>query len=255
MAGAAALGRKLAGAMRIPARYVGQPAPPLGAPWNIELEAARTTLAALAEAVADVLARGDRALTVAGRCAASLATLPVVARARPDAAITWFDAHGDCNTPETSSTGYLGGMVHTGAAGLWSTGLGSGHDLSRVVLVGSRDLDAAEEALIRESGMRVVAPGPQLPERLRAALEGRAAYVHVDCDVLEPGIVPSDYGVPGGLSLGDLQTALTVIAESGAVGLEIAEYEAHWPSGRLGNPALLVQAVWPLLAVRASGLD
>lgn len=255
MAGAAALGRELAGAMRVPVRYVGQPAPPLGAPWNVELEAARSTLAALGEAVAETLAQGGWPLTVAGRCAASLATLPVVARARPDAAIVWFDAHGDCNTPESSSTGYLGGMVHTGAAGLWNTGLGSGLDLSRLVLVGSRDLDPAEETLIGEYGIRMVAAGPQLPERLRATLGGRPSYVHLDCDVLEPGIVPSDYDVPDGLSLRDLQSALAAIAANGLVGLEIAEYEAHWSSGRPGDPTLLVQTVWPLLGANALGLD
>ncbi|WP_444847916.1 arginase family protein [Duganella caerulea] len=50
-------------------------------------------------------------MTASSRCAASLATLPVVARHRPDACVVWFDAHADLNTPSTTDSGYLGGMV------------------------------------------------------------------------------------------------------------------------------------------------
>jgi arginase family enzyme len=44
-------------------------------------------------------------------------------RYRPDAKIVWFDAHGDFNTPETTPTGYLGGMVLSALCGLWESGL------------------------------------------------------------------------------------------------------------------------------------
>jgi arginase family enzyme len=181
-----------------------------------------------------------------GRCAAGLGTLPAVAAAHPEAAIVWFDAHGDCNAPRFTTSGYLGGMVLTGAAGHWETGLGAGLDLARVVLVGARDLDPCERDLIENGTIRLVEAGPGVADRLREALAGRRAYVHLDCDVLDPGLVPTEYEVEGGLSFADLRAACAVIAESGAIGAEIAEFETAWRDGRPGDAAPLAAALAPL---------
>jgi arginase family enzyme len=53
-------------------------------------------------------------------------TLPVMARYHPDALVVWFDAHGDLNTPESTTTDYLGGLALSGPVGMWESGLGSG---------------------------------------------------------------------------------------------------------------------------------
>ena len=238
----------LSEAIGLAADRIGVTQPPLGLGWFEELEAARPSLRMLNRAIANVLAAGERPLTAMNRCAAALATLPAVARARPDAAMVWFDAHGDCNTPEQSVSGYLGGMVLTGAAGHWETGLGDTLDLGQVVLVGARDLDVCERELIGVKSIELVGPGPYLVERLRAALAGRPAYVHLDCDVLAPGLVPTEYQVPGGLSLADLNVACAVIAEQEVIGLEIAEFEATWPHGALGDTNCIVDAVEPLIS-------
>ncbi|MGW3469909.1 arginase family protein [Saccharopolyspora sp. NPDC000995] len=37
-----------------------------------------------------------------GRCAVALAALPRIAAHRPDAAVVWFDAHTDINTPKSA---------------------------------------------------------------------------------------------------------------------------------------------------------
>ena len=140
-----------------------------------------------------------------GRCAAGLATIPVVAERLPDACVVWFDAHGDSNLPSSNAVPYLGGMVLTGAAGHWDSGLGAGLNLSNVVLVGARDLDPHEKELIAAGQLKVVEVGPNLPERLSAAVGARDVYVHIDCDVLEPGIVPIEYQVTGGLTLENLR--------------------------------------------------
>ena len=90
-----------------------------------------------------------------GRCAAGLATIPVVVRHHPNACVVWFDAHGDSNLPSSNAVPYLGGMVITGAAGHWDSGLGSGLNLSNVVLVGARDLDPHERQLIDSGVLRL----------------------------------------------------------------------------------------------------
>ena len=55
-----------------------------------------------------------------------MGTLPALARTRGDAKLLWLDAHGDFNTPETTGSGYLGGMCLAGACGLWDTGVAPG---------------------------------------------------------------------------------------------------------------------------------
>jgi arginase family enzyme len=133
--------------------------------------------------------------------------------------------------------------------GWWHTGLGDGLSPDRVILVGTRDLDAAEQRHIDDGTLALLPPGADLAERLRDAVAGRPVYVHIDCDVLEPGTVPTDYRVPGGLSLDDLRAAAETLAESELVGLEIAEFESSdHPDEDRRQGAAMLDALSPLLA-------
>lgn len=253
MAGAVMIGAALEARLSLTAVTVGVQATPLSAGWSEELEAARPGLEALAARLDAVLAGGAPSVIAQGRCAASLATLPVVRRRHPEALVVWFDAHGDSNLPSQSATGYLGGLVLTGAAGLWDTGLwdtglGEGLDLADVVLVGARDLDPPEQALIAAGAPRLVAVGPDLAGRLAEAIGDRPVYVHLDCDVLNPGLAPTEYRVPGGLSFADLKNACAVLARNPVIGLEIAEFEASFAeTGEPGDAGPLLDALAPLL--------
>lgn len=247
MAGARALGDALAVHCGLKTTVIGRPEPPIRGHWDVELAAARPALTALRSRLDDVLARAAVPLTTMGRCASALATLPAVARANPEACIVWFDAHADSNTPATSDSGYLGGMVLTGAAGQWHSGLGDELQLANVVLAGSRDIDPAEQALIDSGALRHVAPGEDFSQRLVDAVGGRPVYIHLDCDVLEPGIVPTEYAVPGGLSRDGAQAAFAALARLRVLGLEVAEFESHWPDGQAGDPAMLIDMLKPLL--------
>jgi arginase len=248
VAGALAVGAALEARLGLPAERVGVQAPPLAAGWSEELEAARPGLEALSARLDAVLADGKALLVTQGRCAASIAALPVVLRHHPEALVVWFDAHGDCNQPAHSTTGYLGGMVLTGAAGVWDTGLGQGLDLADVVLVGARDLDPCEAALIAAGGPRLVSSGPGIAQRLAAAIGDRPVYVHLDCDVLEPGLAPTEYSVENGLSFADLRDACAVLARNRVIGLEIAEFEDVFAqTGAAGDVDALLDALAPLL--------
>lgn len=249
MAGAQALGDALSKKYGLPAATVGQPSPPLYRGWQADLADAMPALAELAARLDELFRRGLAPLLALSRCAAALATLPVLARHRPDACVVWFDAHGDLNTPETTPSGYLGGMALSGPAGLWESGLGKGLRLENIILVGARDLDPPEQALVKSGSIRLVAPGQDSPQALRAALAGRPAYVHLDCDVLSPGIVPTDYRVPDGFSLGELRALCEILAEGPVIGLEIAEFEDSWAdSATLAAPDTLLDALEPLIA-------
>jgi arginase len=132
-------------------------------------------------------------------------------------AVAWIDAHGDFNTPETTISGYLGGMPLACVVGRGLDALREQCKLAipvperNVALIGARDLDPAEERLLLESSLALVR-GPELgrdPAALDRALDelGSLAqlYLHVDIDVLDPVEAPGvDYPAGGGLSQADL---------------------------------------------------
>jgi arginase family enzyme len=248
MAASAVLADELAARLGVDPVVVGTPEPPLGADWRTELTAARPALEAMAARYAEVLAAGRRPVTALSRCAVALATLPAVAAHRPGTVVLWFDAHGDVHTPATTGTGYLGGLALSGPLGLWDSGLGGGLPTSDAVLVGARDLDPAEQALVDDGTVRLLAPGADLPARLAEVVAGRPVYVHVDCDVLAPGEVPTEYRVPGGLTLADLRAALGAVADGDVVGLEVGEIEATGDAAQdAAHARALADALAPVL--------
>lgn len=250
MRGAIGLGTAIAERYGMPARTVAEMVKPIEGGWIEQLHAAAPNLRLLARRVAECLDAGDRMVLTMGRCAASIATLPLIAGRFPNTAIVWFDAHGDCNVPvEGRATDYLGGMVLTGAAGEWDTGFGRGVDLAKVILVGARDLDPPEQVRVDEGQIRLVPAGAGLGSRLKDAIGGRSVYVHLDCDVLDAGLLATEYQVAGGLKWTDLLDAFESLAAHEPVGLEITEYEASWPGGKPNDPSELLSAIQPVLAV------
>jgi arginase family enzyme len=205
-------------------RSVGKAAPPADDDWRVSLPQARETLVELGRAVAAGIEGGHLPVMVANTCPASLASLPVVARHHPDAVVLWIDAHGDFNTPETTGTGYLGGMVLAAACGLWDSGHGAGLRPGQVVLVGARDIDPAEGELLRRAGVRIIPPTDATPEAVLRAVNGAQVWIHVDWDVLEPGFVPADYAVPDGILPVQLREIFAAIPPERLLGVEVAEF-------------------------------
>ncbi len=248
MPGAKAIGEELRHRTGVSPVVIGSPEPALNVGWREELDAALPTLREMQFRLDELFASGAVSISATSRCAVSLATLPAVAKHHPSACIVWFDSHGDLNPPEESTTGYLGGLAFAGPLGLWDSGLGAGLGLSQVVLVGQRDLDPFELDLIALNNIPHIKPGADYAVELRAAIAGRPVYVHLDCDVLEPGIVPTDYKHEGGLSLDDLRTCCEVIAEHDFVGIEIAEFQNSWEiDGPPVSPIALIDALGPLI--------
>lgn len=231
---------------------IGTPTPAMKVGWREELDAAMPDLQAVQARFEEVFSADRVSVAAISRCVVSLATLPVMAKYHPDICVVWFDAHGDLNTPEASTTGFLGGLALAAPLGLWESGLGSGLNLDQIVLVGQRDLDPFESALIKQHSIPHIHPGPDLAQRLREAIAGRAVYVHLDCDVLEPGIVPTDYAHAGGLTLADLSACCETIAAHSFTGIEVAEFQNAWePDGAPVSPEPLIEALMPL--IRAFG--
>src|SRR4029079_13412347 len=84
---------------------------PISPGWRADPDPSAKNRAAIAEflpreaaQVAASVAGGEGLLVLGGDCRDNRRAMAGLRRARPDRrlAIAWFDAHGDCNTPETT---------------------------------------------------------------------------------------------------------------------------------------------------------
>ncbi len=193
------------------ARMTGEPSAAHDGQWADDLEESRGCVSQAARIVGDSLDAGRRPLLVAGHCAVCMGTLPAVAVCRPDVAVVWLDAHADFNSPDTTLSGFLGGMCLAGACGVWDAGLeAAAFPPDRVHMVGVRDLDPGEATLVSEHGVA------------RGLPAGGEVFVHLDLDVLDPTEHPADFPAPGGMTYAELYGALEQLAaRCDVVGIEV----------------------------------
>ncbi|HEY3190854.1 MAG TPA: arginase family protein [Solirubrobacteraceae bacterium] len=247
--GAEALARAVGERLGVEARMVGSLGEPRAQDWADDLRDSRGCLLEAGGQVDDALAAGAFPVLTAGHCTIALTTLPTVARHRPDAKVLWLDAHGDFNTPQTSPSGFLGGMPLAGACGAWDSGFGA-MDPARVVLCGVRDLDEGERALLERSPATVIGPTLETLVALQNALDGTPTYVHLDCDVLDPELMPAEFPSPGGLTEEKLYDLLDAVADAcEVVGVQVTALNAPDLAPRVAD------LIEPLLPKDAHGLD
>jgi arginase len=154
-------------------------------------------------------------IVLAGNC---LAAAGAVAGEVSDS-LVWFDQHGDLNTPETSSYGFLDGMALSTVLGLcWRPMAKSIRgfrpvDPTRCVLVDARDLDPEERKLleslpvIRAQCANAVERARQLP-----AIGAKRTHLHLDLDVHDPDrLQVNRYATPGGPDPDELREAVCSI--------------------------------------------
>jgi arginase len=220
--GAEALGRSLGERLGMEPRIVGSAGNARPADWSDDLRESRGCILEAGGQVDDALVRGAFPVLLASDCSICLTTLAAVARHEPDARFLWLDAHGDFNTPDTTPSGFLGGMCLAAACGRWEADLDADAiDPARVVMAGVRDLDSGERAELDFAGIGTL-PAGEVAERLR----GERVYVHLDLDVLDPDVLPSQFPAPGGLSASGLQELLGELAAGATiVGLEVTAFE------------------------------
>jgi arginase len=208
-------------------RRIGTPAEPREAPWRDDLAESRGCLLEAGGQVEDALSAGRRPVLVASDCAVGLTTLVAVARHRPEARFLWLDAHGDFNTPDTTSSGFLGGMALAGACGRWDAGVAEAVDPARVVLAGVRDLEPAEREVLESSALTVIGASLETLVFTQHALDRAPVFVHLDLDVLDPDAFPAWKPAPGGLSPEKLYDLLEAVTEEcDLVGFEVTAFEA-----------------------------
>ncbi len=254
MIGAGLLARAVGLELQVEPAIFGEPSAPKRSHWTFDLAEARPLIASATEHTEAAFEAGQFPMMFLSECATSIGTAAAVHRRRPEAWIVWFDAHGDFNTPETTTTAYLGGITLTGASGYWHTGFGGDMQPDRLVLAGARDLDPPEAELLAQAGAKVLAPGPGLAERVLQAVGRDPVWVHIDCDVLDPATFPGidpDYRVSGGPTPQELKEILAQFAANNEIiGLEVAEFDAPTtPDAQRAAVLSVLDIIDPLLVL------
>jgi arginase len=174
--------------------------------------------------VRDVLEAGRTPLVLGGDCTIALGVLAAFREASPGIGLVYFDGDVDLNTPETSPSGVLEGMVLAHALGLGDPELsamdGTGALISaeRLLLFGYDEdsgwIDPPEMELLRKLDaldypLAVVRPEPgEAARRAVAELRTRADgfIVHFDVDVTD--LASADVEHAGGLDFDAAADAL-----------------------------------------------
>jgi arginase len=154
--------------------------------------------------------------------------------------LIWVDAHGDMNTPATSTTGNVHGMplaALLGSEPAELAAIGCGAPKVRpetTVLIGVRNLDDLEKQRIRDSRIHVFTMKDIDRDGIAAVMARAIALasadtmgVHVsfDLDVCDPSIAPG-VGTPvkGGLDYREAHMVMEMIADSERLmGLDLVE--------------------------------
>ncbi|NLY49974.1 MAG: arginase [Firmicutes bacterium] len=193
----------------------------------------------LAEAVRKALEAGALPLVLGGDHSIAIGTLAGAASVK-QCGVIWIDAHGDFNTPETTSSGNIHGMPLAASLGRGDERLVScGGFVAKakeknVALIGARDLDPEERESLRQSRISVftmqdideMGMKRVMRQALAAALDGTEGFVlSLDMDALDPLEAPG-VGTPvrGGLTYREAHLAMELLAETGAlIAMEVVE--------------------------------
>jgi arginase len=217
-----------------------------------EIGTAFELMRAVARRVRAAVAGGRFPLVLSGNCNTAPGTLAGLAPA--SRAVFWFDAHADCNTPETTASGFLDGTALATALGwCWRELAGtipgfqpvSDHN---VLLLGTRDVDPLERDLLARSAVRVLPSDVLRHDGLARELatpgqHADVAYVHCDLDALDPSEGQANpFPVAGGLTVAEIESAVREIGRS--VPLRAAAVTAYAPEydadGRVARAALRI---------------
>jgi len=187
----------------------------------------RSVCADVADAVRSAVTDGALPLVLGGDHSIAIGTTAGAAADDESLGVVWFDAHGDFNTPLTTPSGNIHGMALAAILGVgpfstepWAHT--AAVDAANVALVGLRDVDDGERALIEASEATTFTmtdiDARSVPEvvadALAVATDGTdALHVSLDMDWLDPREAPG-VGTPvrGGVSYREAHIAMEYVA-------------------------------------------
>jgi arginase len=201
--------------------------------WPSEIQTSFELMRMLSVAVEQAVKTGRLPIVLAGNCNTAVGTLSALG----DVGVAWFDAHGDFNTPETTTSGFLDGTavaIITGRCWKQLTVTIPGFQPiadERVCLIGTRDVDPLESKLLADSNVDVIAPDAIRSDLWRTlnsiGQHTKRMYVHLDLDVLDADVAAANkFAVSGGLTIEDIEFALSEIARTFRIaGITLSAYD------------------------------
>lgn len=144
--------------------------------------------------------------------------------------LLWIDAHGDFNTPETSPSGFVGGMPLAFVCGRgpqFSERIETHRPIieeNAVVHLGGRDFDPLESEALRSSKVKLYSPSDfkKNPDKLAVEIAETLAkqsdwiICHFDLDALDPAIMPAvNYPCRNGLTREDVNAVVAALSKTG----------------------------------------
>lgn len=234
--------------------------------FSFELGTTFRLLRSLSEAVGAARMRNRFPLVLAGPCISCVGTLAGLGH--EPTAVVWLDAHGDFNTPETTVSGFVDGMALATATGRCWRSLTSSvpgfrpAEERNVVLIGARDFDPAERALLDSSAVTLI-DTPTIRARgvsdaLRGVLDPLEAdriYLHIDLDVLDIDEARvNQFSSVGGLTLAEVSEIVRTVANERP--MAAAALTAYDPSYDKNGKALAagIALMKELHAINRSGV-
>ena len=184
---------------------------------------------------------GALVLVLGGDCAQVIGLLTGARRYYKHVNLLWFDRDADLNTPASTPSGRIDGMVVAHVIGRGAPELVRFFGESALVrepdvtLFGIDRLDPPEQEFLSKSPMRHIDAADIQSKGARASAHDALAYVHADAhefvlhldtDIIAQEEFPA-VNVPasGGLRLEDVRTALTeVVKHKNLLGLDVAQY-------------------------------
>jgi arginase len=179
--------------------------------------------------VSAALDAGETVITLGGDHSVALGTVSAALSQPGRVGVLWIDAHGDFNTPQTTPSGNVHGMVVSSLMGMCPDVLTIGETRlqpTRIVQIGIRDLDAEEKIALGRSGVRVMTMrevdengmAAVVHDALKALGDVDAIHVSFDMDSLDPSVAPGvGTPVPGGLTYREAHLLLELLADDGRV--------------------------------------
>lgn len=198
----------------------------------------------LYELTKDAATQDIIALSLGGDHSLAAGSIGGVAAARAERGerigLLWIDAHADMNTPESSMSGNVHGMPLAAILGSGPVELASIGGMmpkvrpENVALVGIRELDEREKAIVRASGIHAFTMSDVdrrgisdvIDEALAYVLNGTCGvHLSLDVDGIDPVIAPG-VGTPvkGGLDYRESHLAMEMVAETGRlIAMDVVE--------------------------------
>lgn len=194
----------------------------------------------------------EGSIVIGGDCGVSVWAIDALPGDRSDLAVVWCDAHPDLHTPDSSPSGAFSGMALRALLGDGepSVVLSPGIPAHRVVVVGARSVDPAEEASLEE--LHTLSPNDLSAENALAdavATTGATrVWVHIDVDVIDPSQISgvSD-AAPFGVDAGQLARSIRALRERVPLaGATIAGFAPRSPTDAVDDLGVLLRLIGAL---------